>query len=193
MNNYELTLNITSTFFHIYSLNLGRLGQAAEKQIKHHLKRTLTNIHLTYEKISTLLNQFEAILSYRRLFVISSDPLDFEPLTPSYFLIQRNITCIPFRYKYVQQLDQRFLRFSTEYISQLHHTTYKTESKFWHIQATLFLIREPNLVSGGWAEELKHLADVINIWRSLRDTHYMNFISIHIEVKLIKTWTVIML
>lgn len=163
INNYALTLNITWKFSPPYSPNFGGLWEAAVKQMKHHLKRTLINSHLTYEEFLTLLNQIEAILNSRPLFAMSTDPSDFEPLTPSHFLIHRNITSIPFpdvsvipsnrltRYKHVQQLYQRFWkRFSTEYISQLHQS-YKWSRASNHVlEGSLVLIKDPNLPPCKW-------------------------------------------
>lgn len=163
INDYALTLNITWKFTPPYSPNFGGLWEAAVKQMKHHLKRTMKNIHLTYEEFLTLLNQIEAILNSRPLYAMSTDPTDFEPLTPSHFLIHRNITSIPHpdisaipfnrltRYKHIQQLYQRFWkRFSSEYITQLHQS-YKWNKASNYIQeGSLVLIKETNLPPCKW-------------------------------------------
>ncbi|XP_058449018.1 uncharacterized protein LOC131428978 [Malaya genurostris] len=88
--------------------------------------------HLTYEEMSTLLVQIEAILNSRPLCPQSDDPLDYDALSPAHFLIGRELTAIaePFytelaenrlsRYQLVQKYKQCFWRrWSNEYITTL--------------------------------------------------------------------------
>ncbi|KAG5870069.1 hypothetical protein JTB14_011304 [Gonioctena quinquepunctata] len=71
------------------------LWEAAVKGAKRHLYRIIGNSQLTFEELSTVLAQIEAILNSRPLCPISSDPKDLEVLTPGHFLIGRSLTSYP--------------------------------------------------------------------------------------------------
>ncbi|KAG5876046.1 hypothetical protein JTB14_031573 [Gonioctena quinquepunctata] len=73
----------------------GGLWEAAVKGAKRHLYRIIGNSQLTFEELSTVLAQIEAILNSRPLCPISSDPKDLEVLTPGHFLIGRSLTSYP--------------------------------------------------------------------------------------------------
>lgn len=69
-------MNVTWIFTPPYSPNFGDLWEASVKSMKHHLKHSLKNIHLTYEDLSTYLAQMEDILSSRPLYFMSDNPND---------------------------------------------------------------------------------------------------------------------
>ncbi|KAG5872451.1 hypothetical protein JTB14_008951 [Gonioctena quinquepunctata] len=73
----------------------GGLWEAAVKGAERHLYRIIGNSQLTFEELSTVLAQIEAILNSRPLCPISSDPKDLEVLTPGHFLIGRSLTSYP--------------------------------------------------------------------------------------------------
>lgn len=61
------------------------------KSVKHHLRRVIGDITLTFEEMSTLLAQVEACLNSRPLQALSDDPTDLNALTPGHFLIEEPI------------------------------------------------------------------------------------------------------
>ena len=50
---------------------------------------------LTFEELSTLLSQIEAVLNSRPLVPLSEDPDDLTALTPGHFLIGESQTTVP--------------------------------------------------------------------------------------------------
>lgn len=123
---------IEFTFSAPYSPHFNGLAKAAVRSTKHHLKRLLEFAYLTYEEMSNLLRQIEAILNSRPLTPLSNDPLDLSALTSSHFLIGRpllsalrppiadaSITRLG-RYKRVELLKQHvWQRLNLEYVSML--------------------------------------------------------------------------
>ena len=55
--------------------------------MKRHLNREMGKALLTYEELTTLLCQVEAVLNSRPLQPLSSDTNDLEILTPGHFLV----------------------------------------------------------------------------------------------------------
>ncbi|XP_055947045.1 uncharacterized protein LOC129980690 [Argiope bruennichi] len=93
--NYLTTEQVTWKFIPPRSPNFGGLWEAGDKSFKHHLKRVVGNARLTMEQFLTIVIQIEGILNSRPLTPLSSDPNNFEILTPGHFLIGRPINCIP--------------------------------------------------------------------------------------------------
>jgi hypothetical protein len=100
--------------------------------MKYHLKRVIGDRKLSTEELTTLLSQVEACLNSRPLGPMSSDPSDFEILTPAHFLVgsslhslpQHDLTHLPIgrlsRWQVVQQMHQHFWRrWQLEYASSL--------------------------------------------------------------------------
>lgn len=100
--------------------NFGGLYEAVIKSAKLHLKRTTGTKALSFEELSTLFSRVEAVLNSRPLCALSSDPNEFEVLTPSHFLIGREHLAVPEynltdlssfrlnRWQSVQQMSQQF-------------------------------------------------------------------------------------
>ncbi|XP_053691589.1 uncharacterized protein LOC128740104 [Sabethes cyaneus] len=70
----------------------GGLWEAAVKSCKTHLKRVVGNVKLTFEELSTVMAQIEAVLNSRPLFAISNDPADPRVITPADYFIGRPLT-----------------------------------------------------------------------------------------------------
>lgn len=155
--------NINWHFIPSYSPHMGGLWEAGVKSCKHHLKRILTNAHLTFEDFYTVLAQIESILNSRPLSPLSSDPRDLEALTPAHFLIGKKPTSLPDpdvsdvpetrlgRYQRLQQLQQHFWRrWSKEYISELQIRTKWHTSKGELSLGSLVLLRQENTPPQRW-------------------------------------------
>lgn len=119
-----------------YAPNFGGLWEAGVKSAKFHINRILGNTHLTFEELSSLFCQIEAILNSRPLCPLSSSPQDFAPLTPGHFLIGRPLTALPSpclldcntnrldRFQRLEHIRQHFWkRWSSEYIPELQQRT----------------------------------------------------------------------
>ncbi|XP_015189698.1 PREDICTED: uncharacterized protein LOC107073524 [Polistes dominula] len=100
--------------------NMGGKWEAVVKSLKFHLRRSVGDTLLTYEEISTLLAQVEAILNSRPLEPLSEDPEDISVLTPGHFLIGTALNAVPegsvldisasrlSRWQFIQQRVQHF-------------------------------------------------------------------------------------
>ncbi|GFX65918.1 integrase catalytic domain-containing protein [Trichonephila clavipes] len=95
MAKYFVSENIDWKFIPPKSPHFGGLWEAGVKSVKHHLKRTIENLHFTFEEFETFMIQVEGILNSRPLTPLSSDADNFDVLTPGHFLIGRPITSIP--------------------------------------------------------------------------------------------------
>ena len=116
-----------------YAPHFGGIWEAGVKSAKHHIHRVVGNSNLTFEELTTLFAQVEAILNSRPLCPLSSSPNDLLFLSPGHFLIGRQLTAMPTqnlvnfkethmlqRYARVERLRQHFWqRWQKEYISEL--------------------------------------------------------------------------
>ncbi|XP_011858176.1 PREDICTED: uncharacterized protein LOC105555744 [Vollenhovia emeryi] len=75
--------------------HMGGKWEAIVKSLKFHLRRTIGEAVLTYEELTTLLTQIEAILNSRPLEPLSDDADDISALTPGHFLVGSPLTTIP--------------------------------------------------------------------------------------------------
>ncbi|XP_062713737.1 uncharacterized protein LOC115269020 [Aedes albopictus] len=111
----------------------GGLWEAAVKSAKTHLKRIVGNVKLTFEELTTVLVEIEAVLNSRPLFTISNDPADPLVITPAHYLIGRPLTAMPEpsledvqatrlnRWQHLQLMREHFWRaWSREYLNTLH-------------------------------------------------------------------------
>lgn len=99
MNEYNVTIqkelaNLRTRFHFNPSLSpwFGRIWERGVGSIKYHLKRTIKDQILTYEQLSTILIQIEAILNSRPIAPLSENPEDLETLTPGHFLVGTALT-----------------------------------------------------------------------------------------------------
>ncbi|XP_062541814.1 uncharacterized protein LOC134209800 [Armigeres subalbatus] len=110
----------------------GGLWEAAVKSAKTHLKRIVGNVRLTFEELTTVLIEIEAVLNSRPLFAISNDPADPLVITPAHYLIGRPLTAVPepsledvavnrlTRWQHLQLMREHFWRaWSREYLNTL--------------------------------------------------------------------------
>ncbi|XP_071044168.1 uncharacterized protein [Parasteatoda tepidariorum] len=145
------------------SPNFGGIWEAEVKSFKHHLKRAIGNSKLTLEEFLTVMNQIESVLNSRPLFPLSSDPNDFETLTPSHFLIGRPINSIPefpvadipdnrlSRWHRIQKINQTiWKKWSRDYLNNLQQRSKWLFEKNNVKPGTLVLINEDNQPLCSW-------------------------------------------
>ncbi|XP_043482132.1 uncharacterized protein LOC122511132 [Leptopilina heterotoma] len=144
--------------------HFGGLWEAAVRSVKHHLRRVIGEMTLTFEELSTFLCEVEACLNSRPLQALSDEPNDLTPLTPSHFLIGSTIYTIPEpsyfehklnslnRWRLLSKMKSDFWsRWSSEYLHAL-----QTRPK-WHFVRSpvkindLVVIKNENLPPSKWA------------------------------------------
>lgn len=159
----EFTHLINWHFIVAYSPHQGGLWEAGVKSAKHHIKRVISGVLLTFENFYTIVTQIESILNSRPLTPLSTDPNDLEVLTPSHFLIGRSLQSIPYpnlehtptnrlsHFQHLERLKQQFWsRWSKEYISQLQERTKWKQNKGSVAVGSMVLIRDDNLPPYKW-------------------------------------------
>lgn len=112
--------------------HFGGLWEAAVKSMKKLLVRTVGVHTLTFEELATVVCRIESVLNSRPLTPLSSEPGDFESLTPGHFLTGQPLLCVPepdvsdapsrlvSRWKLLHQCHQAFRkRWSSEYLNNL--------------------------------------------------------------------------
>ncbi|XP_055522879.1 uncharacterized protein LOC129717060 [Wyeomyia smithii] len=110
----------------------GGLWEAAVKSAKTHLKRIIGNVRLTFEELTTVMVEIEAVMNSRPLFSVSNDSADPTVITPAHYLIGRPLTAIPepsledikatrlTRWQHLQLLREHFWRaWSRDYLNTL--------------------------------------------------------------------------
>lgn len=141
----------------------GGLWERAIKSAKHHLTRVIGESILTYEEFLTLLARVESMLNSRPITPLSSDPSDFEALTPGHFLtggplvslIEPHLTDFSLnrlkRWKLVQAFSQHiWKRWSQEYLQNLQERSKWTVSKKNLNVGDLVVIHEDNTPPLAW-------------------------------------------
>ncbi|XP_011858336.1 PREDICTED: uncharacterized protein LOC105555899 [Vollenhovia emeryi] len=136
-----------------------------------HLTKVIGSTSLTFEELTTVVVQVEAILNSRPLTPMSTDPADFNALTPGHFIIGRPLvsTLEPDladvkvnrlkRYQVLEQIRQSFWRrWSVEYLTQLQQRVKWKEVENTIKKDTMVILRDPNVPPMRW-----RLARVINV------------------------------
>lgn len=155
--------NVEWSFIPPRAPHFGGLWEAGVKSVKHHLRRIVGQTKLTFEELSTVLTQIEAVLNSRPISALSSDPNDINPLTPGHFLIGSSLNSLPetsyedttiahlSRWKLLQKLHQDFWRrWSTEYLHQLQQRPkWKMATKNIEV-GDLVLLKEDGLPPFHW-------------------------------------------
>ena len=144
--------------------HMGGLWEAAVKSFKTLLCRTVASTALTYEEMSTVAAEIEAVLNSRPLTRLSSDPNDLNSLTPGHFLIGEPITAtvdpqssdqnmtLLSRWQLVSYCRAEFWkRWSVEYISGLQQRAKWAKEYPNMVTGTLVLIKEDNLPPLQWS------------------------------------------
>lgn len=143
--------------------HFGGLWEAGVKSTKYHLKRILGNGICTYEEMSTILCQIEGCLNSRPLCPVSTDPDDFEILTPGHFLIGRSILTRPQPntlntptnrlnyWKRIYQATERFWKqWQSEYLARLQQRPKWVSQKRNVVKGELVILKEDNIPPSQW-------------------------------------------
>ncbi|XP_046595309.1 uncharacterized protein LOC107218924 [Neodiprion lecontei] len=154
---------ITWHFNPPYSPHFGGIWEAIVKSFKRHFLRVVGTETLTFEQLTTLATEIEAILNSHLLTPLSSDINDLLPLTPAHFLIgntmtsspQQNFSDIPPNrlsiWQNIRRMRQSFWdRWHKEYLSELNaHYRWTT---WCHAikKGSFILIRDDNLPPMQW-------------------------------------------
>lgn len=74
--------------------HFGGLWEAAVKSAKHLMLRTMGQVRLTFEELTTILVDVEAILNSRPIVAVTEDPNDGVALTPGHLLIGSSLKAL---------------------------------------------------------------------------------------------------
>lgn len=137
--------------------------EAGVKSMKYHLKRVIGDNLLTFEEMTTLLAQVEAVLNSRPLCPMTDDPEDLTAITPGHFIMGCAPTVLPepsledekttrlSRWQLLRKmLDSLWSKWSTEYLQRF-HSTYKWNEVTTPIkQGSMVLIVDERYPSAKW-------------------------------------------
>lgn len=140
------------------------LAESAIRSVKHHIRRVIGETTLTFEELTTVLSKIEACLNSRPLCAMSSEPDNFDVLTPGHFLVGEPLITIPqrdlgackisalTRWQLTHQLVQRvWKRWSAEYLHTLQQRR-KWQQPSDNIRVgDMVLLLEDNLPPAKWA------------------------------------------
>lgn len=143
--------------------HFGGVWEIQIKAAKSHLYRVVGDQVLTFEELTTLFVQIEALLNSRPLYPISTDPNDLSCLTPGHFLTLEPLTAVPEedlssinikrlpRWQMLQAFQQRFWsRWKTEYLNSLtQRAKWTTSSKPLSI-GSMVIIKDDNRAPLQW-------------------------------------------
>ncbi|XP_046480969.1 uncharacterized protein [Neodiprion pinetum] len=154
---------ITWHFNPPYSPHFGGIWEAIVESFKRHFLRVVGTETLTFEQLTTLATEIEAILNSHLLTPLSSDINDLLPLTPAHFLIGDTMTSSPQQdfsdippnrlsiWQNIRRMRQSFWdRWHKEYLSELNaHYRWTT---WCHAikKGSFILIRDDNLPPMQW-------------------------------------------
>lgn len=146
------------------SPNFGGLWEAGVKSIKFHLKRSIGEIKLTYEELTTTLIQIEACLNSRPLCPMTEDINSVEVLTPGHFLIGAPLLAPPdknvlndninilSKWQLLSRITQNFWKkWSSEYLSRLQQRPKWTQQQRNIEIGDLVLLKDEQLPPAKWA------------------------------------------
>lgn len=163
ISDFASQISVKFCFLPAYSPHFGGIWEAGVKSAKHLLGRVIGNSHLTFEEISTLFTQAEAILNSRPICPLSSSPNDLLSLTPGHFIIGRPLTALPTRdftdakenqlrrYERLEKMRRHFWqRWQKEYLSEMQQRTkWRTNSAKLNV-GDMVLLAEDNAPPLAW-------------------------------------------
>ncbi|XP_052747141.1 uncharacterized protein LOC128199875 [Bicyclus anynana] len=144
--------------------HFGGVWEIQIKAAKSHLHRVVGDQVLTFEELTTLFVQIEAVLNSRPLCPISSDPNDLSVLTPGHFLTLEPLTAVPDsdlsqinikrlnRWQMLQAFHQNFwCRWKNEYLNSLtQRAKWTKDSKPLKI-GSMVIIKDENRTPLHWS------------------------------------------
>lgn len=144
--------------------HMGGLWESNIKNVKYHLSRVIGAQILTFEELSTVLTQVEAILNSRPLCPISMDINDLNALTPGHFISLEVLTALPdpdvsniklnriSRWQLLQKLHTDFWRrWHQEYLHTLQQRTKWNHADSPVAIGTMVLIKDEQLPPLNWS------------------------------------------
>ena len=131
--------------------------------MKVHLRHIISDVKLTFEELTTILTQVEAVLNSRPLVSMPCDDHGIEPLTTGHFLISKSLESLPDpsisfrpvsllrRWHLCQSLVQYFWKqWSKEYLSTLRrYTKWHHPTKNPQI-GDIVILQEDNMIPLKW-------------------------------------------
>ncbi|XP_063371094.1 uncharacterized protein LOC134659355 isoform X3 [Cydia amplana] len=93
VNKYCLNNYITFNWIPSYSPTFGGIWESGVKSVKHHFKRIVGNLCLTYEQLNTVIIEIEGILNSRPILSAISNDCDY--ITPGHFICGAALTAYP--------------------------------------------------------------------------------------------------
>lgn len=160
------TLENDGTTWHFIpprSPNFGGLWESNVKAVKTHLVKTIGLSTLTFEELSTVLCQIEAVLNSRPLTGLNDNPDDLSPLTPAHFLVGESSMVVPEpnvkddtisplqRWRITQKMLNNFwTRWSKEYLNRLQQRhKWQTKAEGPRV-GDLVILKEADLPPAKW-------------------------------------------
>ncbi|XP_043283141.1 uncharacterized protein [Venturia canescens] len=161
---YLAERGITWKFIPPLSPNFGGLWESAVKSFKHHFKRVMYNVLLTFEEFNTFAIEIEAILNSRPLCPLSTDPNDLLVLTPGHFLIGDSLTSLPqpdysstpenrlSQWEHLKKMRQDYwIRWYKEFLNELNTRSKWNKNQPPVKRGDLVLLKDDHLQPMQWA------------------------------------------
>ncbi|XP_066595071.1 uncharacterized protein [Prorops nasuta] len=155
---------ITWHFIPPLAPHFGGLWEATVKVFKHHFKRVIGEMLVTFEELNTFAIEVEGILNSRPIASLSSDPNDLQAITPAHYLIGRTFTTLPegdlssipdnrlSTWQHLTKMRQDFwTRWRLEYLNELQVRNKWTKEESKVKLGSLALIKDKTLPCSQWA------------------------------------------
>ena len=119
IHNFMLQKQIDWSFNPPASSHFGGIYERQIRSVRKHLKAICREQLLTDESLLTLLCEVECIVNNRPLTSVSSDPNDFEPLTPNHLLFLKTDRLLPPGIFYVKDIYSRKQWRQVQYLANI--------------------------------------------------------------------------